>query len=150
MHKDQAAVMMFDWLHHAVATNEGKVLYILALICVAMIVDFLVGSLAAWRNPDIKFTSQKGIDGILRKLASILVLVVCIPVSALIPAEAGVIALIVLCLGYLVMELASIVENLDNLGVPVAPLRAFIENVKDVTHHDEDKNGKEDDKDGNA
>ena len=67
MHKDQAAVMMFDWLHHAVATNEGKVLYILALICVAMIVDFLVGSLAAWRNPDIKFTSQKGIDGILRK-----------------------------------------------------------------------------------
>lgn len=150
MHKDQAAVMMFDWLHHAVATNEGKVLYILALICVAMIVDFLVGSLAAWRNPDIKFTSQKGIDGILRKLASILVLVVCIPVSALIPAEAGVIALIVLYLGYLVMELASIVENLDNLGVPVAPLRAFIENVKDVTHHDEDKNGKEDDKDGNA
>lgn len=150
MHKDQAAVMMFDWLHHAVATNEGKVLYILALICVAMIVDFLVGSLAAWRNPEIKFTSQKGIDGILRKLASILVLVVCIPVSALIPAEAGVIALIVLYLGYLVMELASIVENLDNLGVPVAPLRAFIENVKDVTHHDEDKNGKEDDKDGNA
>ena len=60
------------------------------------------------------------------------------------------IALIVLYLGYLVMELASIVENLDNLGVPVAPLRAFIENVKDVTHHDEDKNGKEDDKDGNA
>lgn len=147
MHKDQAAVMMFDWLHHAVATNEGKVLYILALICVAMIVDFLVGSLAAWRNPDIKFTSQKGIDGILRKLASILVLVVCIPVSALIPAEAGVIALIVLYLGYLVMELASIVENLDNLGVPVAPLRAFIENVKDVAHHED---GKGDDKNGNA
>ena len=141
MGHDPMAVYLFDWLRHLVATDEGKVLYILALICMAMIVDFLVGSLAAWRNPNIRFTSQKGIDGILRKLASILVLVVCIPVSALIPAEAGVIALIVLYLGYLVMELASIVENLDNLGVPVAPLRAFIENVKDATtHHDEDDN----------
>ena len=149
MGNDPMAVYLFDWLRHLVATNEGKVLYILALICVAMIVDFLVGSLAAWRNPNIKFTSQKGIDGILRKLASILVLVVCIPVSALIPAEAGIIALIVLYLGYLVMELASIVENLDNLGVPVAPLRAFIENVKDATHHDEDKDGK-DEQNGNA
>lgn len=143
MGHDPMAVYLFDWLRHAVATNEGKVLYLLALICMAMIVDFIVGSLAAWRNPNIKFTSQRGIDGILRKLASILVLVVCIPVSALIPAEAGVIALIVLYLGYLVMELASIVENLDNLGVPVAPLRAFIENVKDVAHNDDNNEGKD-------
>lgn len=128
--------LLFDWMHQIVATNEGKVLYILALICVAMIVDFLVGSLAAWRNPDIKFASQKGIDGILRKLASILVLVCCIPVSVLIPADAGIIALIVLYLGYLVMELCSIVENLDSLGIPVAPLKAFIENVRATTHHE--------------
>ena len=53
------------------------------------------------------------------------------------------IALIVLYLGYLVMELASIVENLDNLGVPVAPLRAFIENVKDVAHNDDNNEGKD-------
>lgn len=142
---DETAVMIFQWMHQLVATNEGKVLYILVLICIAMIVDFLVGSLAAWRNPDVKFCSQKGIDGILRKLASILVLVVCIPVSALIPAEAGLIALIVLYVGYLVMELASIVENLDALGVPVGPLKSFIENVSEVVHHDEDnKEGKED------
>ena len=144
MQHDPVAVYLFDTLHHAVSTNEGRVLYLLALICVAMVVDFLIGSLAAWRNPNVKFTSQKGIDGILRKLASILVLVVCIPVSALIPAEAGVIALIVLYVGYLVMELASIVENLDSLGVPVAPLKAFIENVKDATHHEENNKGKDD------
>lgn len=140
---DQTALHIFENLRALTYTPEGKVFYILTLICVAMIVDFLVGSLAAWRNPNIKFVSQKGIDGILRKLASILVLVACIPVSALIPAEAGVIALIVLYLGYLVMELASIVENLDNLGVPVAPLRAFIENVKDATHHEDNKDGKD-------
>ena len=82
-------------------------------------------------------TSQRGIDGILRKLASILVLVCCIPVSALVPAEAGLAALIVLYLGYLVMELASVVENLSKLGAPVSGLKRFIENVRDSTSHDD-------------
>ena len=131
--QEDLGVRVFAWLNQCVATLEGKVLYILALICVAMIVDFLVGSLASWRNPAVRFTSQRGIDGILRKLASILVLVGCIPVSALIPADAGLVALAVLYVGYLMMELASIVENLDHLGVHVGPLKRFIEHVGDTT-----------------
>lgn len=131
--QEDLGVRVFAWLNQCVATLEGKVLYILALNCVAMIVDFLVGSLAAWRNPAVRFTSQRGIDGILRKLASILVLVGCIPVSALIPADAGLVALTVLYVGYLMMELASIVENLDHLGVHVGPLKRFIEHVGDTT-----------------
>ena len=128
---------LFNTLEQAVSTTEGKALYILTLICIAMILDFLLGSFAAWRDPQVKFTSQRGIDGILRKLASILVLVCCIPVSALVPAEAGIAALIVLYLGYLALELASIVENLDHLGVPVAALRRFIENISDTVRHNE-------------
>lgn len=123
------AAQLFELLRQATETPENKVLYLLALICVAMIVDFLLGSLAAWRNPAVKFSSQEGINGILRKLASILVLAVCIPVSALIPQGTGLVALAVLYIGYLVLELASIVENLDQLGVPVGALKRFIENV---------------------
>lgn len=140
----QLAVYLFDSLYKATETMEGEVLYLLTLICAAMAVDFVVGSLSAWRNPNIKFTSERGINGILRKLASILVLVLCIPVSALIPMEAGMISLIVLYIGYLVMELASIVENLDELGVPVAPLLSFIENVKEVAHHEGGNSDKHD------
>ena len=124
---------LFSALEQAVSTSEGKALYILVLICIAMILDFLLGSFAAWRDPQVKFTSQRGIDGILRKLASILVLVCCIPVSALVPAEAGLAALIVLYLGYLVMELASVVENLSKLGAPVGKLKRFIENLHDAS-----------------
>ena len=124
---------LFSALEQAVSTSEGKALYILVLICIAMILDFLLGSFAAWRDPSVKFTSQRGIDGILRKLASILVLVCCIPVSALVPAEAGLAALIVLYLGYLVMELASVVENLSKLGAPVGKLKRFIENLHDAS-----------------
>ena len=132
---------LFNTLEQAVSTTEGKALYILTLICIAMILDFLLGSFAAWRDPAVKFTSQRGIDGILRKLASILVLVCCIPVSALVPAEAGLAALIVLYLGYLVMELASVVENLSKLGAAVGPLMRFIENVSEISTHDNDSSG---------
>ena len=128
---------LFSALEQAVSTSEGKALYILVLICIAMILDFLLGSFAAWRDPQVKFTSQRGIDGILRKLASILVLVCCIPVSALIPQGTGTFALIVLYLGYLVMELASVIENLSKLGAPVSGLKRFIENVRDSTSHDD-------------
>ena len=124
---------LFSALEQAVSTSEGKALYILVLICIAMILDFLLGSFAAWRDPQVKFTSQRGIDGILRKLASILVLVCCIPVSALVPAEAGLAALIVLYLGYLFYELASVIENLERLGVPVGKLKRFIENLHDAS-----------------
>ena len=124
---------LFNTLEQAVSTTEGKALYILTLICIAMILDFLLGSFAAWRDPQVKFTSQRGIDGILRKLASILVLVCCIPVSALVPAEAGLAALIVLYLGYLFYELASVIENLERLGAPVGKLKRFIENLHDAS-----------------
>ena len=130
---------LFNTLEQAVSTTEGKALYILTLICIAMILDFLLGSFAAWRDPAVKFTSGRGIDGILRKLASILVLVCCIPVSALVPAEAGLAALIVLYLGYLALELASVVENLSKLGAPVGNIRKFIENVSEITAHDDRK-----------
>ena len=129
---------LFQTLAQAASTTEGKALYLLALLCLTMALDFLLGSLAAWRDPSVKFTSGRGIDGILRKLASILVLVCCIPVSALVPAEAGLAALIVLYLGYLVMELASVVENLSKLGAPVSGLKRFIENISEIgTHNDE-------------
>lgn len=128
---------LFQTLAQAASTTEGKALYLLALLCLTMALDFLLGSLAAWRDPSVKFTSGRGIDGILRKLASILVLTLCIPVSALIPQGTGTFALIVLYLGYLVMELASVIENLDHLGVPVAALRRFIENISDTVRHNE-------------
>ena len=120
---------LFNTLEQAVSTTEGKALYILTLICIAMCLDFLLGSFAAWRDPEPRFFSQRGIDGILRKLASILVLVCCIPVSALVPADAGLAALIVLYLGYLFYELASVIENLERLGAPVSGLKRFIENI---------------------
>ena len=128
---DDKAVIIFEGLRHIGDTREGKVVYILALICVLMIIDFLTGTIAAWRCDDIEFRSQKGIDGILRKLMSIIVLVACIPVSAIVPADLGIAALYVLYGGYLLMEFKSILENLGKLGVVISPLESFVDKVEE-------------------
>lgn len=136
---DRTAAHIFDVLRAATETPEGKVIYILAVICVLMIIDFVTGSVAAWRNPSISFQSQEGINGILRKLCSIIVLVACIPIAPLVPADAGVAALIVLYVGYLIMEFKSILENLGKLGVEITPLEVFLDKVE---HHNNE--GKDD------
>ena len=101
-----------------------------------MIIDFITGSLAAWRNPKIAFRSQEGINGILRKLCSIIVLVACIPIAPLVPADAGVAALIVLYIGYLIMEFKSILENLGKMGVEISPLNDFLEKISGKKNDD--------------
>lgn len=136
---DETAIHLFDALRAATETPEGKVIYILTVICVLMIIDFITGSLAAWRNPSIAFRSQEGINGILRKLCSIIVLVACIPIAPLVPADAGVAALIVLYVGYLLMEFKSILENLGKLGVEITPLEVFLDKIE----HDNNE-GKDD------
>ena len=99
----------------------------LSVLSVLMIVDFLLGTVAAWRNASIKFTSSEGINGILRKVGSLVLLAVCIPLSVLIPAKAGIMALSVLYMGYIVMEFASVLENLRKLGVKIEGLQTLAE-----------------------
>ena len=108
---------------------------ILSIICLLMIVDFITGTAAAWLNTDIKFNSQAGINGILRKLVSIIVLVACIPVSALVPVDMGVAALFVLYVGYMLMEFKSILENLSKLGVVTSPLENFVHRIEEELDH---------------
>ncbi|MDO4280808.1 MAG: phage holin family protein [Peptococcaceae bacterium] len=136
----EQAVLIFENLRHIGDSPEGKVIYILAVICVLMILDFLTGTVAAWRSTDIEFRSQEGINGILRKLLSIIVLVACIPVAALVPADLGIAALYVLYGGYLLMEFRSILENLGKLGVEISPLTGFVDKIEEeITRRAEEK-----------
>lgn len=134
---NETAIFLFDYLHHMAESPEGKVIYILSIICLLMIIDFITGTIAAWRNTDIKFSSQEGINGILRKLVSMIVLVACIPVSALVPVEMGVAALFVLYVGYMLMEFKSILENLSKLGIITSPLENFVHKIEAELEHKE-------------
>lgn len=124
-------MQLFDWLNFAVSTTENKIGYMLSIICVLMIIDFITGSVSAVINTNIEFKSSIGINGILRKLCSILVLVACIPIAPLIPSDMGLTAIVVLYFGYIIMEFGSILENLSKMGIDTAILTRFFDHLKE-------------------
>ena len=122
--------MMFTYLRQLTETDDSKILFILAVICGAMILDFASGTLAAWVNTDIEFKSKMGINGIIRKIASIVLLVFFIPISVVVPGVIGVATLYTLYLGYLAMEMRSIFENYKKFGFETGPLQAVLDLLK--------------------
>ncbi|MHC5215672.1 phage holin family protein [Enterococcus sp. LJL128] len=121
---------MFDYLERFIIDADHKAIYVLALICGAMAIDFLSGTLAAKINPSIEFQSKLGINGILRKVASIVLLLFFIPLAPLIPSGVGVGLVYVLYIGYLLMELKSILENYEKLGIGTELFQGFIDKLK--------------------
>lgn len=121
---------MFTYLERFVLDADHKAIYVLTLICVAMIIDFLSGTIAAKINPDIEFLSKVGINGILRKVASIVLLLFFIPLAPLVPGGMGVGLVYVLYVGYLLMEIKSIFENYQKMGIGTELFEEFIKNIK--------------------
>lgn len=107
---------LLDFFKSLTTTQDTKILFVLSLIAIAMIVDFITGTIAAYVNPKIQFKSKAGINGILRKISSMLLLIVFLPISVLIPDNVGVGLVYTLYLGYLFMEIKSIVENVGKNG----------------------------------
>ena len=122
--------MMFQFLRGLTETEDGRILFVLAIVCVAMIIDFLSGTIAAWTNPEIEFKSKAGINGIIRKIASIILLVFFIPISVVVPGVVGAATLYTLYLGYLAMEMRSIFENYKKFGFETGLLQAFMDLLK--------------------
>lgn len=102
---------MFDFLRELIATEDGLVLFLLSLIVIMEIVDFLSGTFAAMINPDIEYKSKIGINGLIRKMMGIILLTVLIPMSVLLPEQTGVAFLYTIYVGYLILTFKSLVEN---------------------------------------
>ena len=102
---------MIDYLQNYLQSDNTKLIYVLALILTANIIDFSIGWLNAKFNPVIAFSSAKAIFGIARKLILFIVLVYAIPVALLMPDGLGIGALYVLYIGYLFSEINSILNH---------------------------------------
>lgn len=108
--------------------RQAKVLYILVLISIAMAFDFISGVFTARYTKTV--TSKQGINGILRKIASLCLLLFFLPIALLIPMKAGVGMLYLFYLGYLWFEVHSILENYQKLGIDTQLFQAFIVQLK--------------------
>lgn len=103
---------MVNWLGAWLENEDTKIIYILLLILIANVIDFLIGWVNAKFNDEVVFSSSKAIMGIARKMILFILCVYFIPVALLIPYEIGVGALYVLFLGYLASEINSILSHL--------------------------------------
>lgn len=103
---------MISWLENWLLMDDTKIIYILSLIGVANIVDFLIGWINARFNKQKEFSSSKAILGITRKMFIFILLVLFIPFVLLLPREIGITSLYVLYTGYLVSEFSSILAHL--------------------------------------
>ena len=104
-------IRLFLFLRSIVATEDGLILFLFGLILLLEILDFLSGSIAAIINPEIKYTSKVGINGLLRKVVGVLLLAVLIPMSILLPEQAGTAFLYTIYVGYMILTFKSLVEN---------------------------------------
>ena len=102
---------MFESLRAIIETEDGLILFLLGLIVAMEIIDFFSGTFAAIINPDIDYQSKIGINGLLRKIQGIVLLIVLIPMSILLPEQTGVAFLYTIYVGYLILTFKSLVEN---------------------------------------
>jgi toxin secretion/phage lysis holin len=103
---------MIQWLGNWLSTDNTKLIYILSLILIANMIDFLIGWVNAKFNKSVPFSSSKAIYGIARKIVLFILLIFFIPVALLVPEPIGISALYVLYIGYLLSELNSILSHL--------------------------------------
>lgn len=129
---------MMNFFRELLMTEDTKVMFILGLIAIAMCIDFITGTFAAKVNTEIEFGSKKGINGIIRKLSSLILLIFFIPISVLFPVNTGTVALYVLYIGYLIMEVQSIIENQQKMGNKTDLFKRFIDSFKSSQDKDND------------
>ena len=104
---------MINWLQYWLETDNTKIIYVLTLILVASILDFLMGWINAKFNKKVDFSSTVALFGIAKKIVYFMLLVLFIPIALLVPEPVGIAALYVLYLGYLLSELQSVLSHLN-------------------------------------
>ena len=133
-------IEFFNFLRSVVKTEDGLVLYALALIVSMEIIDFLTGTIAAIANPDIEYKSKIGINGLLRKVLGVLLLMILIPMSVLLPEKTGFAFLYSIYLGYIAFTFQSLIKNYRKLKGNITLFQPILKAFQRLLEKDEDKN----------
>lgn len=116
---------MIHYLEGLLETSDGKILYILTLLMVLMIIDFIMGVCIARFDTKVKFSSFKMKIGILVKIVEVLLAIIAIPFVLLL--NMGLELLYVLYIGLCASEIYSILGHIklvddDNKGINLMDL----------------------------
>nr|DAV93959.1 MAG TPA: holin [Caudoviricetes sp.] len=133
-------IELFNFFRSLIQTEDGLVLYALGLIVILEIVDFASGTFAAIANPEIEYKSKIGINGLIRKILGVLLLMVLIPMSVLLPEKTGFAFLYSIYLGYIAFTFQSLIENYRKLKGNVTLFQPILKAFQRLLENDDDKN----------
>lgn len=135
-------IELFDFLRKLTQTEDGLVLYALSLIVILEIIDFISGTFGAIANPEIEYKSKIGINGLIRKVLGVLLLMVLIPMSVLLPEKTGFAFLYSIYLGYLIFTFQSLIENYRKLKGNITIFQPIIKAFEHLYSDKNDTNNK--------
>ena len=132
-------IEFFNFFRSLIQTEDGLVLYALALIVSMEIIDFVTGTIAAIVNQEIEYKSKIGINGLLRKILGVLLLMILIPMSVLLPEKTGFAFLYSIYLGYLVFTFQSLIENYRKMKGHVAIFQPIVKALQKLIDKGDDE-----------
>lgn len=131
-----------DFKNSMITANEYK---LILLPFILMVIDFLTGIIHAWATGHLK--SYKMRDGLNKKVGEIAIMLIGFVFTWAISAPRYIMLGITIYI--VVMELVSLSENLDKMGVPLPkPLKRALRNAEYKINKEENekKEGGKDDK----
>lgn len=127
-----------DFKNSMTTANEYK---LILLPFILMVIDFLTGIIHAWATGHLK--SYKMREGLNKKVGEISILLVGYLFTWGINAPKYI--MIGITIYIIIMELISLSENLDKMGVPLPkPLKKALRNAEYKINKDEEKEGDKD------
>ena len=131
-------IEFFNFFRSLIQTEDGLVLYALALIVSMEIIEFVTGTIAAIVNSEIEYKSKIGINGLLRKILGVLLLMILIPMSVLLPEKTGFAFLYSIYLGYIAFTFQSLIENYRKLKGNVTLFQPILKAFQRLLEKDDD------------
>lgn len=96
------------WMNQA----QYGLIILLVVYFVSATIDFVIGSFNAAYTNEIQFSSRVAQLGIVRKLCTMVVMILVIPLALILPLDVGTYSLTILYLGIVVSEIYSILGHL--------------------------------------
>lgn len=85
---------------------------LIMLYLISGTIDFLIGTVNAGLTPTVEFSTRTAQLGIIRKLVTLSVMILVVPLALILPMDFGIYSLMILYLGIVVSEIYSILAHI--------------------------------------
>lgn len=94
--------------------NQPHLLLVILILMyfISGTIDFLIGSVNAAYTANVKFSSKTAQLGIIRKLVTLMVMILVVPLALILPMDFGVYSLSILYIGIVIAEIYSILAHI--------------------------------------